>query len=69
MNLFYDDGKDGTIMKDEIILEAPYGLIGKAIMAVFLKNYIKRFLQKRNTLIKEFAETDKWKLILQINEQ
>ena len=59
------ENKDGTLMEDTIQLEAPFGLLGKIVMSVFLKNYFKRFLIERNNLIKEFAETDKWKLILQ----
>ena len=56
-------------MRDEVILEAPYGIIGKFVMLLFLKNYIENFLIERNSLIKEFAETDKWKLILKSDEQ
>jgi hypothetical protein len=56
-------------MKDIILLEAPYGLFGKIAKKIFLKNYIKKFLLQRNELIKEFAETGKWKLILTANEQ
>jgi ligand-binding SRPBCC domain-containing protein len=62
-HLFEKDG-DTTIMTDTIILEAPYGFIGKFVMFIFLKNYIKKFLVERNKLIKNFAETEKWKLIL-----
>ncbi|MEO5943721.1 MAG: SRPBCC family protein [Ferruginibacter sp.] len=60
----FEKNDDKTIMTDTIILEAPYGIIGKFAMFLFLKNYIKKFLVERNSLIKNFAETDKWKLIL-----
>ncbi|MEO7045034.1 MAG: SRPBCC family protein [Ferruginibacter sp.] len=60
----FEKNDDKTIMTDTIILEAPYGIIGKFAMFLFLKNYIKKFLVERNNLIKNFAETDKWKLIL-----
>lgn len=52
------------LMTDKIFLEAPFGVLGKFIMFIFLKNYIKKFLLKRNALIKEFAETDQWKQII-----
>ena len=68
-HFFEDDGGEGTLMRDEVILEAPYGIIGKFVMLLFLKNYIEKFLIERNSLIKEFAETDKWKLILKSDEQ
>ena len=53
-----------TVMTDKIFLEAPLGLIGKFVMFIFLKNYIKKFLLERNALIKKFAETDQWKQII-----
>jgi ligand-binding SRPBCC domain-containing protein len=54
----------GTAMKDIIFLEAPFGLLGKIVMKLFLKNYFKKFLLQRNNTIKMFAETEKWKLII-----
>ena len=58
------ENSDGTLMKDTIELEAPFGLLGKIVMSGFLKKYFKKFLMERNAMIKEFAETDKWKIIL-----
>ena len=51
-------------MSDRIILESPFGIIGKIITRLFLKKYISKFLIERNETIKEYAETQKWKLIL-----
>ena len=48
----------GTSMKDVIFMIAPYGLIGKFVMEVFLKNYFLKFLKERNAMIKEYAETN-----------
>jgi ligand-binding SRPBCC domain-containing protein len=53
-----------TEMSDKIILESPYGVIGKIVTRLFLKNYIERFLKERNVVIKEYAETEKWRTIL-----
>ena len=55
---------NGTIMIDLLNFETPYGNIGKIANALFLKSYIEKFLIKRNTVIKEYAETQKWKTIL-----
>ena len=55
---------NGTIMIDIMEFESPYGSIGKFFNAVYLKKYIERFLLKRNAVIKEYAETQKWKAIL-----
>ena len=55
---------NGTIMIDIINFESPYGKIGKIANAIFLKSYLQKFLIKRNIVIKEYAETQKWKTIL-----
>lgn len=55
---------NGTIMIDIVEFESPYGFIGKMSNILFLKKYIERFLTKRNDVIKEYAETQKWKAIL-----
>ena len=60
----FEENEDGTLMKDTIQLEAPFGILGKMVMKLFLKNYFTGFLIERNNIIKEFAESDKWKLIL-----
>ena len=56
--------ENGTIMIDLISFESPYGVIGKIANSIFLTAYIKNFLIKRNAVIKDYAETQKWKPIL-----
>ena len=53
-----------TSMLDIFCYDSPFGLFGKLADILFLKNYIKELLLKRNAIIKEFAETEKWKEIL-----
>jgi ligand-binding SRPBCC domain-containing protein len=55
---------NGIIMIDILEFETPYGTAGKIVNALYLKKYLERFLQKRNNVIKEYAETQKWKAIL-----
>jgi ligand-binding SRPBCC domain-containing protein len=55
---------NGTIMIDILEFESPYGIIGKIVNAGYLKKYLEKFLLKRNAVIKEYAETGKWKAIL-----
>jgi len=38
--------------------------LGKLTNRFFLKNYLEKLLVKRNQVIKEYAETMKWKAIL-----
>ncbi len=68
-NFFYHEHhfksvKNGTIMIDVIKFESPYGFIGKIVDNFFLKSYLEKFIIKRNAVIKMYAETQKWKAIL-----
>lgn len=56
--------ENGTIVIDKIDFETPYGSIGKIVNSLFLKSYIEKLLIKRNAVIKDYAETQKWKAIL-----
>ncbi|MBP6430259.1 MAG: SRPBCC family protein [Ferruginibacter sp.] len=55
---------NGTIMIDVLNFESPYGIIGKWFNKIYLKNYLQKFIIQRNAVIKEYAETDKWKAVL-----
>lgn len=55
---------NGTIMIDILQFESPYGSLGKFFNSIYLKKYLEKFLIKRNNTIKEYAETQKWKAIL-----
>jgi ligand-binding SRPBCC domain-containing protein len=55
---------NGTIMIDLVKFESPYGVVGKITNWLFLRSYIERFLIKRNAVIREYAESQKWKAIL-----
>lgn len=56
--------ENGTIMIDLLEFESPYGALGRFVNKYYLKRYIEKFLEKRNNVIKEYAETEKWKVIL-----
>jgi ligand-binding SRPBCC domain-containing protein len=55
---------NGTIMIDILEFESPYGSLGTFFNTVYLKKYLEKFLIKRNNTIKEYAQTQKWKAIL-----
>ena len=55
---------NGTIMIDVVDFESPYGIVGAVFNKFFLTNYMAKLLIKRNQIIKEYAETVKWKAIL-----
>ena len=56
--------ENGTLMIDLVEFESPYGPLGNLVNKLFLNNYLQKLLVNRNTVIKEYAETQKWKLIL-----
>jgi len=61
----YFELKDNVvIMKDVFVFQSPFGILGKLVNVLFLKNYMFKLLKERNRVIKEYAETDKWKSVL-----
>lgn len=54
----------GTLMIDVFQYRSPLGFIGQIADKLFLENYMKKFLSERNQVIKEIAESDRWKAIL-----
>jgi len=55
---------NGTIMIDLVEFEAPYGTVGKIFNKIYLTTYVKKLIEQRNKVLKEFAETDKWRKFL-----
>lgn len=54
-----------TLMTDTFDFESPLGLLGNWSNKFFLTDYMTKLLELRNEVIKEFAEGDKWKLVLE----
>lgn len=55
---------NGTVMIDFFEFGTPYGTIGRWFEKVYLKRYMTKLLQFRNKVIKEYAESEKWRVIL-----
>jgi ligand-binding SRPBCC domain-containing protein len=55
---------NGTLLIDLFHFESPWGGLGKLANSLFLTNYMKRMLEERNKVIKEYAESEKWKFVL-----
>ena len=64
---YFEQRDDSVIMKDVFKFETPLGPLGRLFNYFVLTKYMTRFLIIRNNLIKEFAETDKWKLVVNGN--
>ena len=58
---------EGVEMIDIVSYEPPFGILGKLADKLFLKKYMTELLSERNRIVKEFAESDKWKEL--INEK
>ncbi len=55
---------NGTILIDLFHYESPYGVLGEWFNNLYLTKYLRRLLEHRNSTIKEYAESDKWKKLL-----
>lgn len=55
---------NGTLLIDLFTFESPYGGLGRLANQLFLTRYMKSLLEMRNTVIKDYAESEKWKFIL-----
>ncbi|MDF3076374.1 MAG: cell division protein [Sphingobacteriaceae bacterium] len=53
-----------VMMKDIFEFHSPLGIFGKLANKLFLANYLRNLLLTRNEIIKEYAETENWKQIL-----
>jgi len=60
----FQQAEGKIIMKDIFEFHSPLGVLGKVFNKLVLTKYLEKLLTHRNQLIKEFAETDKWKLVL-----
>jgi ligand-binding SRPBCC domain-containing protein len=61
----YFESQNGiTIMKDNFNFQSSFGFLGEIFDKYILKKYLTELLIQRNIIIKEFAETQKWKTIL-----
>ena len=61
---YFEDLNNGTLMIDIFEYRSPLGFLGKLANKLFLKKHMTSFLIERNNVIKESAESEKWKEIL-----
>jgi len=57
--------ENGTIMIDKFWYEVPYGRLGAFFNYLYLRRYMQKLLQQRNEAIRQLAESQQWKKILQ----
>lgn len=54
----------GTLMTDVFEYVAPLGPLGRLAERLFLTRYMRRFLVERNRVLKDTAESDRWRRYL-----
>lgn len=57
-----DTGK--TLMRDVFTFKAPLGILGRFAEALFLTNYMRKFLVGKNKILKRVAEGEEWMEVL-----
>ncbi|MBX7226597.1 MAG: SRPBCC family protein [Chitinophagales bacterium] len=62
---FFEQKAHTTIMKDVFYFETPLGIFGKLFNCLVLRRYMENFLKKRNDFVKDVAEGNDWKQILE----
>lgn len=61
---FYEEIDGKTLMKDVFDYDSPLGFLGNIADFLFLENYMRDLLIKRNELIKRVAESEDWRKFL-----
>jgi ligand-binding SRPBCC domain-containing protein len=50
----------GTLMSDRFEFKSPLGILGAIADQVFLSSYMRRFIVRRNKVLKQLAESKEW---------
>lgn len=53
-----------VIMIDIFEFQSPFGMLGRLFNFFVLTNYLKKLLLIRNKIIKEYAESERWKALM-----
>ena len=51
---------EGTLMRDRFEFKSPLGLLGRMADGLFLATYMRRFMVRRNEVLKQLAESGDW---------
>ena len=60
----FEELNDETLMTDLFYYKSPFGILGKIADKLFLKKYMIELLTERNRIVKQFAESERWKEII-----
>lgn len=62
----FEQDPSSVLMKGRFEFQSPYGFAGKLFNKIILTSYMKKLLTERNRVIKVYAETEKWKEVLDV---
>ena len=57
---------NGTLLIDLFHFESPYGVLGHWFNNLYLTRYLRKLIEHHNEIIKEYAESGKWKKLLSV---
>ncbi|MHC2993519.1 cell division protein, partial [Pontibacter sp. HJ8] len=60
----FSEQQNRTVMLDVFDYTSPWGVLGRLADHLFLEKYMTNLLKTRNEVIKDFAESGKWKTVL-----
>ncbi len=60
----FEASNETTIISDRFEYESPFGWLGQLFNKIVLDHYLRQLIIQRNSVIKDYAESTKWKLII-----
>lgn len=60
----FEERDGGTLVVDIFDYDAPLGPLGRIAERIFLTAYMRRFLEERNRILKQVAESEEWRKFL-----
>jgi ligand-binding SRPBCC domain-containing protein len=61
----FEQHPEGTLMRDRFEFVSPLGILGKIADWLFLTAYMRRFIVRRNAVLKQLAESGDWSRYVQ----
>jgi ligand-binding SRPBCC domain-containing protein len=55
---------NGTLLIDLLEYEPAFGLAGRMADTMIIRSFLKKYLEAKNKLIKQYAEGEKWKVVI-----
>ena len=60
----FKPAENGTILIDILEYEGPRDMLGSLASVFFLKRYLESMMRRQHQLLREYAESEKWRAVL-----